>query len=156
MKLDIRYLYALYSHQYPLRVKIGISDSPLRRAREVKSELQAYKGNVRVYVALAMPLLMARTQESTLHRKLAFLAAPMPSHSGKTEWFYHANFITCGVLCLVGWWFGVKPEFSIYAALSVLTGWLFPADAALLVLAVFLWEVRWLAVGVMIAVIYFT
>lgn len=154
-RIDIRYIYAIHCWAYPLRVKIGISDAPRRRARELKTALSNVKGrDVDVFVACAMPLFFARTQEGTIHRRLSALSAEMPDHSGQTEWFYHANPITAGIACLAAWYFfGVPLSGPVYCSAALLSAVLFPADAALLVIGVFLWEVKWVALAVFLLAI---
>lgn len=154
MKRNLKFIYALYSPAFPFRVKYGISDSPRRRASEVAYELSATKKRqVVVRVALAMPSLFSKAQEGKIHDTFRMFRADMPVHSGGTEWFWWMNIITSIVCAAVGYFvFGIVPTFPQFATLAVLSAVFFPVDAALVVLAVFLWEVKWIALFVFFAV----
>ena len=79
--------------------------------------------------------------------------ADMLYHSGGTEWFWWMNIITSIVCAAVGYFaFGFIPTFPMFATLAVLSAVFYPVDAALVVLAVFLWEVKWIALFVFFAV----
>lgn len=166
-EIDLRYIYAMYSRAFVLRVKIGISEAPRRRAKEIAGELSAAKGRkVGVRLAIWLPLLFSRTTEQTIHRRLAFFSANMPDHNGSSEWFWMVNLVASVIVCAVAFfclgcridnfWNDGQVWFSTCFALAFLSAFFYPADAALIVIAVFLWEVRWIAAAVTAGVIWFT
>jgi hypothetical protein len=117
-------------------VKVGVSDTPRQRCREVEAGVRNHTGQqLNVYV-LPLPVFAPRPCEAALHRVLRPLASnPFPGTSGHTEWFRSLNLLTgfAVFLCAyadglpltaaIGWW-------ALVALLPV------PFDAALLVLLV--------------------
>lgn len=117
-------------------VKVGISDTPSQRRRDVEAGVRGFTGEkLHVYV-LPLPVFAPKQCEGTLHWVLKPLASnPFPGTSGHTEWFLSFNVLTgyAVFLCAyadgmpltaaLGWW-------ALVALLPV------PFDAALLVVLV--------------------
>lgn len=117
-------------------VKVGVSDSPLQRRRDVEAGVRAYTGEkIHVYI-FPLPVFAPKPCEMAVHAVLrAFKRNPFPGTSGYTEWFLSANFLFGFVVAFyaltngmpltaaLGWW-------ALVALLPV------PFDAALLVLLV--------------------
>jgi hypothetical protein len=83
--MPVDYLYFFASPRYPYRVKIGISDTPSRRRREVASALNCW------VVGFGLPIPYARKFEMALHHFYRKGKAEMPDHSGKEEWVWYIN-----------------------------------------------------------------
>ncbi len=99
-----------------------------------------------------MPSFFSRAQEGKIHDTFRMFRADMPDHSGGTEWFWWMNIVTSVICAAVGYFvFGIVPTFQQFATLAVLSAVFYPVDAALVVLAVFLWEVKWIALFVFFA-----
>lgn len=158
MKRDIRYIYAIYSPAFPFRVKYGISEHPRRRASEIASKLSSIKNReVIVRVAMALPSFFSKAQEGKIHDTFRMFRADMPVHSGGTEWFWWANLGSCLALCLFVFIrfsvpFSWSDWLSTWLTMAVMSAVFYPVDAALVVLAVFLWEIKWIALFVFFAV----
>lgn len=119
-------------------VKVGISETPRNRRRDVEAAVRGQTGeNLHVY-CLALPVFASKQCEATVHGLLntaGLSRNPFPNTTGHTEWFLSANFL-CGfgvflyafaegmpLTAALGWW-------ALAALLPV------PFDAALLVLLV--------------------
>lgn len=117
-------------------VKVGVSDSPRNRRRDVEAGLREHTGEALHVYCLALPVFATKQCEATVHDVLAYHSRdPFPGTTGHTEWFLSANFL-CGFgvflyafadgmppTAALGWW-------ALVALLPV------PFDAALLVLLV--------------------
>ena len=131
-------------------VKVGVSDSPLQRRRDVQDGLRQQTGErLHVYV-LPLPVFASRQCEGAAHGLLntaGLSRNPFPGTTGHTEWFLSANFL-CGFgaflyafadgmpfAAALGWW-------ALVALLPV------PFDAALLVLLVA--AIHWGLLGVVL------
>ena len=156
-KFDIRYLYVFYTYSALYRFKCGISNNVERRRVEVEQALtSAMNRKVRVRVALSIPSLFSEAQEAKIHRWLDRIRDKgMVWHSGHSEWFWFLNPISAVCLYLILKHYGanVTPcHIALFAILPV-----FPADAFLLVFAVFLAEIIGflLVVGISGAAIFY-
>lgn len=119
-------------------VKVGVSDSPFQRRRDVQAGIRAYTGEkMHVYI-FPLPVFAIRQCETTVHGLLntaGLSRNPFPGTTGHTEWFLSFNFLSGFFMFLyafadgmpltaaLGWW-------ALVALLPV------PFDAALLVLLV--------------------
>jgi hypothetical protein len=145
---DLRWLYCLYSFDYPLRCKVGISKNVEQRRASIAAELSRATGNrVTVRVAMMAPFFFAETWEQRIHRWLRFCRTEsMPRHAGQTEWFWtwHLNAIG-GALCgALMWWHGYPVQAAYVACCALLP---IPVVHAAIVFAVFLIEIA-VVVGV--------
>jgi hypothetical protein len=139
--LSPRWLYCLYSFDYPLRCKVGISKNVEQRRACIAAELSRATGNnVTVRVAMMAPFFFAETWEQKIHRWLKFCRTEsMPRHSGQTEWFWtwHLNFIGGAVAGCAMWWQGQPVEAAYVVCCALLP---VPVVHAAIVFAVFLAE----------------
>ena len=106
MKLRIEHIYCLYSFSFPLRGKIGISESPERRRREIETELRYVFGDgVRVRRLISVPVLTsAGAFEAAIHRALRPLScSSLRGTNGGTEWFWAFNPVFAVLLWLYLW-----------------------------------------------------
>ena len=74
------FIYLIHCSRYPMRIKIGISKSPKKRASGLSNKL----GNRRVL--FCVPVFFAYQTEQALHRFLGFAAMPINCNGG-TEFF---------------------------------------------------------------------
>ena len=156
-KFDIRYLYVFYTYSALYRFKCGISNNVERRRVEVEQALSsAMNRQVKVRLALSVPSLFSEAQETKIHRWLDRIRDKgMVWHSGHSEWFWFLNPITAVCLYLILKHYGanVTPcHIALFAIMPV-----FPADAFLLVFAVFLAEIITVfgTVGIAVAIIFY-
>lgn len=136
MKLIIEKIYCLYSPQFPLRGKVGISGNVEQRRACIEQEIQ-YKhgGNVRVRCLLKVPIVTsAYSFEQALHRafdRLYFACETMKGTTGHSEWYWSVNWFS-GLLaylyCFAHNW-QCAPTVGIIALLFPF----FPLDLALCV-----------------------
>lgn len=93
----MNFLYLFIALRYPGRVKIGISERPRGRRKEVAYALRSY--TVGPYV----PMVFARRIERALHTVYRPLKAQMPDHAGASEWVWIVNPLTMFFVGLVLW-----------------------------------------------------
>lgn len=133
MKLRIEHLYVLYTFSFPLHGKIGISEKPERRRREVEADLRRQFGeHIRVRRLIALPVITsAYAFEQAIHRALSRLQSrTLRGTTGGSEWFWAFNPV-CGIL-LFFWLWANGNEKAVTAALF-LTFVPIPLDFALYV-----------------------
>lgn len=109
MKLPTyEFVYCFWSPDFPMCAKAGFSCDWRRRLAEVQAELsQSMNMPVKVKCVFCAPLLFARKNEKVLHRIFAGLRrCDMPYHSGKDEWFWCRNYVTCALAYLGIWKIG--------------------------------------------------
>jgi len=140
-KFDIRFLYVMYSYSFLYRFKCGITNNVERRRIQIEQELSAAMNRqVRVRVAMHVPSLFSETQEAKIHRWLSRIRdRGMVQHAGYSEWFWYINPMFAALLFFALRQAGasVTPcHIALFALIPV-----FPADAALLVFAVFFIEI---------------
>jgi hypothetical protein len=158
-KFDIRFIYIFYTYSALYRFKCGISNDVERRRLEVEQALSsAMNRNVRVRVALYVPSIFSALQEAKIHRLLQpFRDRGIVRHSGYSEWFCFLNLVSGLLLYLILKHYGANVGPCHIALVAILP--VFPADAFLLVFAVFLFEiiVFLFTVGIIgTAIYYFT
>lgn len=153
-KIDIRFLYVMYTYSFWWRFKCGIAADVERRRTEIESALSsAMNRKVRVRVAMSVPSLFSESQEAKIHRWLTPIRDKgMVWHSGYSEWFWYwgLNF----VLAVVAWASCYLNGYYLpgcYVALITLQPF-YPLPAALIVFAVFLAEIVAFLVGVFLIV----
>ena len=140
-RIDIRWLYVMYTFSHLFRFKVGIAkDVEQRRASVEASMSSALNRRVKIRVALYVPSLFSEAQEAKIHRWLNPIRDKgMVHHSGYSEWFYFLNIGSAFGIYLISKHYGlnVTPcHIALYAIIP-----LFPLDAALLVFAVFMAEI---------------
>lgn len=74
------FVYLIHCTAYPMRIKIGISKSPRKRASGLSNKLGKRR------VLFCVPVFFAYQTEQTLHRFLSFAAMPVNCNGG-TEFF---------------------------------------------------------------------
>ena len=92
--------------------KIGISNEPVRRNKELKRDL--HNG---VVLAFWVPIPRARKFEQILLRLPLFGKTHMPYHSGQTEWRKASNPITAFLLACLAYAYGGNVLFVFTAVL---------------------------------------
>lgn len=147
-KLDIRWLYVFYTFSHLFRFKVGIAkDVEQRRASVEASMSSALNRRVKIRVALYVPSLFSEAQEAKIHRWLNPIRdRGMVVHSGYSEWFWFVSPITSVCLYFILRHYGANVTPCHIALFAILP--LYPADAALLVFAVFVVEIMAFLVGV--------
>lgn len=150
-KLDIRWLYVFYTFSHLFRFKVGIAkDVEQRRASVEASMSSALNRRVKIRVALYVPSLFSEAQEAKIHRWLNPIRdRGMVQHSGYSEWFWFVSPITSVCLYFILRHYGANVTPCHIALFAILP--LYPADAALLVFAVFVVEIMAFLAGVFIA-----
>lgn len=110
MKLIKNYLYVLWSPDFPWRFKVGISNAPHLRAKQIADELSYIMGyRVKVFVFIKIPLPWPLTIEQGLHHATRKLQCSMPEHGGKTEWRWGANPVFSLLFFLLLWAYDWMP-----------------------------------------------
>jgi len=154
-RIDIRWNYVFFCYSIPFVHKSGISEDVGERRRQIQYDLRrAYEEpDLVLRKAIALPSIIAATQEARIHRILAkcmlrYRGIPK-SVSGYSEFFWYINPITAACLYFILRNYGadVTPcHIALFALIPV-----YPADAALLVFAVFVVEIMLFLGGVMLA-----
>lgn len=78
---DKSYIYVLNDGYF--RYKIGITDKPKQRLKEIRRSMPKH----RIRKILSVKIYGARVLEQYLHLFYAFFRSPHKKGSGKTEWF---------------------------------------------------------------------
>lgn len=145
MKLVFEKIYCLYSWQFPLRGKVGISGNVAQRRASIEQEIRYKHGaNVRVRCLLALPIMTsAYAFEQSLHRafdRLYFPCETMKGTNGGSEWWWSVNWFAAILAYLWGWANGWPGQCSTaFAALLMLFPFA-PLDLALCVVLLALAE----------------
>ena len=152
-KVDIRYLYVMYTLSFWWRFKCGIANDVERRRAEIEAGLSsAMNRKVRVRVAASVPSVFSETQEAKIHRWLApFRDNGMVYHSGYSEWFWFwiPNFALAAVVWAVCYLNGYYLP-ACYVALITLQPF-YPLPAVIIVAGVFVVEVVLVFSGIFVA-----
>lgn len=80
---EVVFVYLMWTWASPGRVKIGISNSPTKRAAGIRERLEIKE---RIFVVFALPLAYAYFVEQSMHSMFRFAWRPWRG-DGKTEWF---------------------------------------------------------------------
>lgn len=126
-------------------MKVGISDSPMQRRRDVQEALRQHTGQRLHVYCLPMPVFAPKQCETAVHTVLCKLSHnPFPGTTGHTEWFRAINLLSGFLVFLyafaegmpfgaaIGWW-------ALVAAIPVpFDGFLLVALTAAVQWAVFL------------------
>jgi len=134
-KLDLRYIYVLFSFSLPWCCKIGISKDVNQRKAQIQRELSAAMGyNIIIRRAtFDLPSLFAESSEAKLHWFFRRLSRKnMPCHAGKSEWMWYLNILTGLLFYFVGGEIGLNVVPAHIALIAIIP---IPFDFALLVLA---------------------
>lgn len=132
------YVYVLWSYEFPWRCKVGYSNSPELRRREIQDSISRELGrSIRVYTFFKAPIVGAKAFEQAIHGAINRLRCWTMVGSGRTEWFWIFN-ITCSILTgLFCWAFNIEaPSTKAFFVLFMPI----PLDAALCVLLMALLE----------------
>lgn len=135
-----------YFFLYLFRAKIGISQHPKQRAKQIEESILQETGRRVIVARIAIPFLMWGKVETLLLRLTAWMYAPaqMPG-SGRTEWRWYINLASAILLSLFARDMPGKGEiwrFTIILLLPV------PLDFILFVIVGFLLELLAVAAGV--------
>jgi len=148
----VRFVYVMavtgwpYFFLYLFRAKIGISQHPKQRARQIEESILQETGRRVVIAHICIPFLMWGKMENWLLRLTAWLYAPavMPGN-GRTEWRWYLNLITALLLSLFAKDMPAKGEIWRFVIILLAP---VPLDFILLVIVGFLLELLMvLAVG---------
>jgi len=132
-KLDLRYIYVLFSFSLPWCCKIGISGNVSQRIAQIQRELSASMGfQVRVRCLIALPVMCAETTEARLHRMFHRLNRKnMPYHAGHSEHFWYLNILSGFGLYVFGGMAGLNVSAAHIGMVALIP---VPLDFALFVL----------------------
>jgi len=90
-RIGLQWTYILVSPDYPYRCKVGWSGSFNARVNDIRYTMKQETGReVRVWVALKLPMFWAKRTEKAIHSWPLWLPATMPG-SGRTEWSWVLN-----------------------------------------------------------------
>jgi len=132
-KLDLRYIYVLFSFSLPWCCKIGIAKDVKARKAQIQRELcGAMNRDVKIRHMLFLPAMFSESSEAKLHSAFRRLnRRGMPNHAGYSEWFWSFNIVSGLLLYFIGGKFGlnVVPAHIALVALAPV-----PLDFALFVL----------------------
>lgn len=103
------------------RFKVGISNDPKARLRQVRNELGT---DVRLFAWFPIPSAL-RFEQGFLHATHR-IKCEMPDHSGKEEWRMWANLITSVICLLFLWAYDVNYKMVIFMMIALIP---LPLDA---------------------------
>lgn len=138
----VRFVYIMavtgwpYFFLYLFRAKIGISQHPKQRAKQIEESIYQETGRRVVIAHICIPFLMWGKMEGWLLRLTAWLYAPavMPGN-GRTEWRWYLNLISALLTLL--WTLPGKWDTIMFAGFLLFP---LPFDFILLVIVGFLLE----------------
>lgn len=97
-RIGLQWTYVLISPDYPWRCKVGWSGSFNARINDIRYTMSRETGKqVRVWVAIKLPMFWAKRTEAAIHSWPLWLCAKMPG-SGRTEWSWVIN-VYSSLLC---------------------------------------------------------
>lgn len=117
-KSKLNYIYVIWVKRYPLSIKVGISNNPLRRKKEISESAK----NSKVKILAQSQIFGAYVWEQIFHTLFFFLNTKVGKNvSGKTEFFS----IICLPFALIWVWFGSIIQDIILALFVLFIAYLF-------------------------------